>query len=115
MPHVDEKALAKVIGKAIARLRLARELTQEQLAEQLGIGSEAVSRLERGVVMPTVGRLVELADLLNCDVAELLAEVSPRISDQAQHLSRLLANLSEHDRTLVIEVVEKLTTRLTQP
>ncbi len=78
------------------------------------IDSEAVSRLERVVVMPTVGRLVELANLLDCDVTELLVE-GPHISDQAQHLSRLLASLSEHDRTLKIEVVGKLTTRLAQP
>ncbi|RKQ60795.1 transcriptional regulator with XRE-family HTH domain [Vogesella indigofera] len=112
MMKVDEKALAKVIGKAIARHRLAGELTQEQVAERLSIGNEAVSRMERGTVMPTVARLVELADIFNCEVTELLNEVSPRLQDQAQHLSQLLTQLDDADRTLVIEVVEKLVQRL---
>lgn len=113
--QVDDKALGKVVGKAIARLRLARELTQEQVAEQLGIGNEAVSRMERGTVMPTVARLVQLAVIFDCEVTELLNEVSPRRQDQAQHLHRLLANLSDTDRVLVIEVVEKLVQRLEKP
>lgn len=115
MPQIDEKALAKVIGKAIARLRLARELTQEQVAEQLGIGNEAVSRMERGTVMPTVARLVQLAAIFDCEVTELLNEVSPRLQDQAQHLSRLLGALGDADRVLVIDVVERLVQRLGKP
>ena len=115
MPQIDEKALSKVIGKAIARLRLAQQMTQEQLAERLGIGSEAVSRLERGVVPPSIGRLVELADIFNCEVTELLVETSPRSSDQAQYLNGLLAPLAEHDRALVLELVAQLAARLAKP
>jgi DNA-binding XRE family transcriptional regulator len=62
-------ALAVSVGKAIAARRQDAGLTQEQVAEQLKIGNEAVSRMERGLVMPTVARLLELADLFNCDAS----------------------------------------------
>lgn len=105
---VDEAALAKAIGKTMARLRQAKGMTQEAVAEQLQIGNEAVSRLERGVVMPTIARLLELAVLFDCDLAELVEGVSPRSTDQAHYLGRLLSQLNEQDRRLVVDVAEKL-------
>ena len=112
MPDTDMERLAEVVGRAIARHRMASGLTQEQVAEQLGIGNEAVSRIERGLVMPTVARLVELADIFECEAADLLTEASSRTSDQAKYMGQLLVKLNSHDRAMVIEIVERLTGRL---
>ncbi|KVS10280.1 helix-turn-helix domain-containing protein [Burkholderia vietnamiensis] len=104
MPKSGTEDLAVAVGKAIAKQRIASGLTQEDVAEQLGIGLEAVSRMERGVVIPTVVRLFELADIFACDAADLLTDASSRSSDQASHLNRLLSRLSTSDRTLLLEV-----------
>lgn len=112
MADSDESRLAREIGKAIAKKRGAAGFTQEQVAEQLGIGLEAVSRMERGLVVPTVARLAELADIFECNVADLLTLASNRANDQALHLSRTLAKLNASDRTLIVEMVEQLATRL---
>ncbi len=112
MPRIDQSRIAEVVGRAIAKHRVASNLTQEQVAERLGIGNEAVSRIERGIVIPTIVRLVELAEIFDCDVSELLTEASHRASDQANYLSKVLAKLHTHDRTLVLEVVERLAARL---
>ncbi|MDD0841165.1 helix-turn-helix domain-containing protein [Pseudomonas sp. Gutcm_11s] len=112
MPKSEQTNLAKVIGLAIARQRVFCELTQEQVAERLGIGGEAVSRIERGIVMPTVERLVELASIFGCETAELLTEGSSRPEDQARRLQNLLTTLKADDRTLVLEMVERLVGRL---
>ncbi|KAE8760839.1 helix-turn-helix domain-containing protein [Paraburkholderia madseniana] len=112
MPDTDLERLAEAVGRAIAKHRAASELTQEQVAEQLGIGNEAVSRMERGLVMPTVARLVELAEIFDCDIADLLTEVSSRSSDQAKHLAGLLAGVGVRDREMIVEIVERLTGRL---
>ena len=90
MSKTDAAQLAVAIGKIIAKRRQAKNLTQEQIAEILGIGSEAVSRIERGAVMPTIPRLIELADLFQCNVSDLLTAVSP--------LSAWLACLSRRTR-----------------
>lgn len=112
MAHADLDKLAGVIGRAIAKHRAASGYTQEQVAEMLGIGNEAVSRMERGIVMPTVARLVELAEIFGCDAADLLTEASTRTSDQGKYVGQLLAKLSGNDRAMVVEIVERLTGRL---
>jgi transcriptional regulator with XRE-family HTH domain len=111
MANADPSRLAGMVGRAIARNRISADLTQEQVAEQLGIGNEAVSRIERGLVMPNVARLIELADVFDCDIADLLTEVSSRPSDQAKHLARILAGVSSKDREMIVEIVERLTAR----
>lgn len=114
MSKSDSKQLAEVVGQAIARQRTRCKLSQEQVAERLGIGSEAVSRIERGVVMPNVERLVELATIFNCETADLLTEGSSRPADQARRLHDLLSRLEAPDRDLVMDVVERLVARLGQ-
>ena len=111
MKNADLSRLAGMVGRAIAKYRMAADLTQEQVAERLGIGNEAVSRIERGLVMPNVARLMQLADAFGCDISDLLTEVSSRPSDQAKHLARLLAKVSSKDREMIVEIVERLTTR----
>jgi len=42
----------KVIGERIQAIRLARELTQEDVAAKIGVGVNTVSRWERGLCEP---------------------------------------------------------------
>jgi transcriptional regulator with XRE-family HTH domain len=114
MPKSNSKQLTELVGRAIARQRTGCGLSQEQVAESLGIGSEAVSRIERGIVMPNVQRLVELASIFGCETADLLTEGSSRSEDQARRLQSLLSTVKAEDRTLVLDVVERLVARLSQ-
>lgn len=114
MAAKDQKALAVSIGKAIAARRVQSGLTQDQVAERLGIGNEAVSRIERGVVIPNIARLYDFASIFHCEAAELLSEASPRSDDQARQISRLLDALTESDRQLVLGLAQGLGERLRQ-
>ena len=60
------------IGNFIAVLRKEKELTQEQLAEKLGVNSRSVSRWENGRCMPDYSLLPAIAEELNVSVVELL-------------------------------------------
>lgn len=104
--------IAKRIGRLIADYRLKAGFTQDQVAERLGIGFEAVSRIERGKSIPTVLRLFELADIFECGVDELLMGVSHRPIDQTSDIARMLSELSLDDREMVIETVKTLHGRL---
>ncbi|MDR1530030.1 MAG: helix-turn-helix domain-containing protein [Burkholderiales bacterium] len=108
----DIKGLTSAIGRAIARQRMQIGLTQEEVAERLGIGSEAISRIERGVVMPSIPRLIEFAALFDCATTELLTEASPHPNDQAERVSRLLATLEPTDRQFILEWTERLAEKL---
>ena len=112
MTNIKVELLAKSVGKAIGRQRQQAGLTQEQVAEHLKIGMEAVSRMERGIVVPTIARLAELAQLFGCELADLLRETSPRPTEQGIVLGQKLARLDSDDRALLLETFERLVERL---
>lgn len=114
MFEIDQKHLAEAVGRAIAKQRVRAGMTQEGVAEQLGIGSEAISRIERGIVIPNISRLLEFAVIFECEAADLLTEASPRTDDQAQRISRMLATVSPEDRKLILGLVEQLADRLAE-
>ena len=60
------------IGKFIAELRKQKKLTQEQLAEKLGITKNAVSKWERGLGLMDLSLLKPLSEILNVSVTEIL-------------------------------------------
>lgn len=109
---IDKQQFAKLLGANIAKYRQQQNLTQEQLAELLGIGNEAVSRIERGVSMPSLMRLVELANVFQCKMADLFTYNNATDKDQMDYLSMLLQQTPPQDRYFVIEMVEKLITHL---
>lgn len=59
------------IGKFISISRKNKNLTQEQLAEKLGVSINAVSKWERGLNLPDVSLMKELCDILNITLNEL--------------------------------------------
>lgn len=107
-----EKNLALSIGAAIATRRKERGFTQEKLAEKLGIGDEQVSRLERGAVIATIPRLIEIAEALDCPALDLLGVASDLAHDQAIDIANMLKNLKPSDRAMVLGFVEELARRL---
>lgn len=108
-PRLDSKrhnALAASVGARIAQQRAAVGLTQEQVAEALRIGPEAISRIERGVVMPSVARLVELAEVLDCPAEQFMRHASDLNSDLALRVRGYLESLKKSDRQFVLSLVE---------
>ena len=111
-PDNTHRELFKSIGRVLAQRRESTGLTQEQVAEVLQIGTEAVSRMERGITMPTIQRMAELADIYGCGIEELVIATSTRTSDQAELISQILHTLPEADGAMIVEVVQKIAERL---
>jgi transcriptional regulator with XRE-family HTH domain len=103
MDQEAERALAQSVGRAIAKRRSEAGYTQEEVAEKLGLGRGAVARVEQGIAIPTVVRLVELAELFGCRVDDLLVEGSTRLDDQAALIAKQLGPLSPAERQLLVE------------
>lgn len=59
-------------GEVIRNLRKEKNLTQEQMADMLGVSAPAVNKWENGVSMPDVAILGPLARLLDTDINTLL-------------------------------------------
>lgn len=60
------------IANKLLELRKAKGLSQEQLAQKLGISRQAVSKWERGEASPDTDNLIELAKLYDISLDELL-------------------------------------------
>jgi len=61
------------IGKFISETRKKQNLTQEQLAEQLNISKNAVSKWERGLNLPDVSIMQDLCKILDITLNELFS------------------------------------------
>ena len=84
----------KRIGKNIANLRRDHNMTQMQLADEVGVSFQAVSNWERGNSMPDISKLPQLSELFSVSIDELLGDSSPLVEKAAE------GKLEEHLKTL---------------
>ncbi len=99
---------AHKFGAVIAKYRKAAGITQAELAEKLELSNDAVSRLERGHIALSVSRLFELAEIFECDVADLLNTGSHRIQDHERQLMAMLNKLDSKERKKLLDLIEHL-------
>ena len=69
----------ETIGKRIARYRKAKNLTQEALANQMGVSSQAVSKWETDASCPDISALPQLCRILGITTDELLTGKSEEV------------------------------------
>ena len=107
----------------LARLRLDRGWTQEQLAMKAGLSRLALGRIERGAVVPRAGTLQALAGALDVPLGELVTPMRPletvrfRAKAQVRSREQILAAVSkwvEAYAWLEAEVGEQLGFRFAQ-
>ncbi len=65
------------IAANIARLRLDRQLTQEDLARKAGLSRMALGKIERGTVVPRARTLAALGKALQVPLGDLVTSVQP--------------------------------------
>lgn len=69
------KAERASLGEVIRARREACGMTQELVAQKLGVSRQAVGKWESGKSEPSTTNLMAIAELLGTDAAELLREV----------------------------------------
>lgn len=79
----DGEQFVALVGEAIRRERLARGMTQAQLAEDAELASNHLARIERGEVGATFFVVHRIARALGVDVAALAPETKRRASRTA--------------------------------
>lgn len=62
----------KTNDSPIARRRIARGMTQQQLAEAIGCKQKDVARWETGSVTPRVDKMIRIAAALECGLDDLV-------------------------------------------
>ena len=94
------------IGKFILKCRKEKGLTQEQLAEKLGVTSKSISRWENGNTMPDYSLLKELCNELDINVNELLSGEKIKGNDymnkSEENLIKLRKQIDKRKKVLTI-------------
>jgi molybdopterin molybdotransferase/putative molybdopterin biosynthesis protein len=67
-------------GKALARARMARNLTQTEMARRAGISRQALGAIESGAYHPSVAIAIRLARELGASVESLFGEIDDETS-----------------------------------
>lgn len=104
--------LGDQLGRRVADRRRELGWLQAELAEKLKVETETISRFERGLALPSLERLDELAHVLGIPIADLLSSATGNPIDQAVQIGNWLAPLSEADRFFVTEHIQSLCRQL---
>lgn len=106
MLGTTKKNLSVLLGNAIMKRRQRKGLTQVKLAELLGIEQHSLSRMEKGIIAPKMSRLQEIADYLECSVAELFRQTDTPSHAKAQEICLMLDELPPEMQDVVLNLVE---------
>ena len=72
----EKSETAKTLGEIIKQHRIECKMTQEFVAEAIGVSRQAVSKWESGISDPSTSNLIALAKLFNISADSLIKEIS---------------------------------------
>ena len=78
------RALQSIFGEVIRSCRKEKGISQEKLALDSDLQRSFISRLERGLTQPTLITIFELAQALNIEPLQIIAEVQHRWKSERQ-------------------------------
>jgi transcriptional regulator with XRE-family HTH domain len=78
--------LAASLGKAVRVARQQAQMTREQVAHAIELSPLAYARLERGLLIPSVEKLVRLSQLLHTPTDVLLGDVLSQLPQPPSNL-----------------------------
>ena len=85
----------KKTGSFLKDLRKERGLTQEQLAEKIGVAGRTVSRWETASNMPDLSILIQLAEFYDVEVGEIID--GERKKDMKEELKQTLTKIADYN------------------
>ena len=91
------------IGKYIAENRKKKNMTQEQLAEKIGVTSKTISRWENGNYMPDISLLKPLSEELDITLNDLLSGEKVEKEKYQEKLEENIINTIDYSNKKVAE------------
>lgn len=84
--------LKQALGQNIQRLRKRQKITQEKLAELVGIDQKNISKIENGNNYPTAENLTAIANALNVNIYELFVFNNIPYEEMKKELLKAIEN-----------------------
>ncbi len=95
--HYISNMIKQLLGKRIKEIRRTKKLTQEQLAEFIGIETSSISNIENGRYFPTAENLDKIIQVLQITPTELFVVEHNNDND---YLIEELINAMKNDTKL---------------
>lgn len=99
------------MGKRIRELRAARHMTQEQLAELIGISFQAISKWETGIALPDITLVPRLAQIFGVTTDELFSynkkEIKREIEECVAEARKYIETDFDTGRKILEEALQK--------
>ena len=93
------------LGENIRNLRLQHKLTQEQLADRLGVSYQSVSRWENGVTYPDIEFLPAIARHFSVTTDYLLGQDDLEKKKQIRKRINQIPQMTEGDKDAIIDII----------
>ena len=94
------------IGQRIRKFRKANNLSQEQLAEKIGISVTHLSHIETGNTKLSLQVLVNIADCLSVQTDELLYDTNIKNSYLKEEILDIISNCSTQDFYILRDIIK---------
>ena len=102
--------IKRAVGTRIKLVRQGNGLTQDQLAERVGLSSKYISGIERGVENPTMDNLIRLAKVLEVEPYDLFLFGESEENEKAlrKGLEKMLREADREQLQLCFNVMRKI-------
>ncbi len=99
----------KQIGKRIQSFRVRKGLTQAQLAALVGISTNHLSALERGVYSVKLELLIRIVNCIDCTADDILADnLNNGYQIKASRLSDAIEELQPEEQSRILQVIDAM-------
>lgn len=99
----------KTIGAQVRKMRKAKGMTQEQLAEKAGVGITHISHIETGRTAPSLDIVICLINAFGCSADELLGiEIERDVEVRNNWLTDLVEDCSSLEIKMIADMVVSL-------
>ncbi len=102
------QTLTQLVGNSICKRRKSLEMSQEYLAELVGIGQQSLSRMEQGLIAPKFERLQLFANALRCRVVDLFMAPEESKDMTVLAIKEMLSGLNKEQRAFILHQTEHL-------
>ena len=99
----------KIIGSRIKIRRKMKDVTQEQMAEDLNLSVGFISQLVRGICKVSLDTLANITEYLDCTFSDILEYNQHSESYNQSKLNALYSSLSLEDQHVMLSLMEAYT------
>jgi transcriptional regulator with XRE-family HTH domain len=121
-----------MIGERLRAIREAKKLTQGDIERRSGLFRSHISRVENGLILPSIATLEKIARALDMPLYQVLYEPDPPVAQSLYiprtnaklewgsfgrtgryfgRLAKVLARLNQRDRSLVMDLLQEMNRR----